>query len=264
MDLQEYRTGNREAEARHPWELARLEVITALMRQHLMGPSSRGYAFLDIGAGDLFLGRELCGRFPVARYIAVDTAFDEDASETEALTAGDARIRTFRSWQETMRSVDSSFDMVLLLDVLEHIEDEAAFLKSLRESSSVTGETLFLITAPAFQSLYSSHDLFLGHYRRYNNRILKELVCRAGLSAIDAGYFFFTLLPPRALRVLCENAGLPRRRQFRGVSGWRPHILRDFLLKEVLSLDFAASSLARKLGINPIGLSNYLICKKAA
>lgn len=70
------------------------------------------------------------------------------------------------------------FDYVLMMDVLEHIEDDAGFLKDIRKYQKA-GTVLF-ITVPAFQFLFSLHDKELHHYRRYDYAGLRSVLEQAG------------------------------------------------------------------------------------
>ena len=64
-------------------------------------------------------------------------------------------------------------DIVLAMDVLEHIQDDYSTLKEWKNTLKPNG--LLLITVPAFQHLWSSHDIFLGHHRRYNKKDISDL-----------------------------------------------------------------------------------------
>ena len=64
-------------------------------------------------------------------------------------------------------SLSSSFnaDIVLAKDVLEHIQDDYSTLKEWKTTLKQNG--LLFISVPVFLHLWSSHDIFLGHYKRY-------------------------------------------------------------------------------------------------
>ena len=94
--------------------------------------------------------------------------------------------------------------MVLLLDVLEHVEDDEGFLSQLRRSPLVGAGTLLLVTVPAHQRLFGSHDAFPRHYRRYDPKRLAERLAAAGFRVERAGEFF---LLPYVLRALCRPYG---------------------------------------------------------
>jgi len=84
-------------------------------------------------------------------------------------------------------------DVLLFIDVLEHVEDDLALLKSYISISSA--DALFVISVPAFKSLWSNHDVFLEHFRRYRKKDLKNLINRAGLVEVDSSYIFGSIFP---------------------------------------------------------------------
>jgi SAM-dependent methyltransferase len=86
-------------------------------------------------------------------------------------------------------------------DVVEHIQDDSAFLRSMAHSL-VTGGRLYL-TVPAFRILWSHEDDDAGHYRRYTCAQLTQLLQKAGLEPEYVTYFFsFLPLPILLLRTL--------------------------------------------------------------
>ena len=84
-------------------------------------------------------------------------------------------------------------DVLLFIDVLEHLEDDSALLKSYISSSSA--DALFVISVPAFKSLWSNHDVFLEHFRRYRKKDLRNLIKRAGLVEVESSYIFGSIFP---------------------------------------------------------------------
>lgn len=93
-----------------------------------------------------------------------------------------------------------------LFDVLEHLEGDADFLRGLR-ARLVPGGRLYL-TVPAGPRLWSSEDVYAGHFRRYRRRDLARVLVRAGYE-VEFTSCFFTPLPPLLflLRVLPERLG---------------------------------------------------------
>ena len=79
------------------------------------------------------------------------------------------------------------------MDVLEHIKEDHTALKEWRNTLKPDG--LLLITVPAFQHLWSSHDIFLGHYKRYNNKSLNDLANSTGLKVVRIHYIFSFIYP---------------------------------------------------------------------
>ena len=99
-------------------------------------------------------------------------------------------------------TADRRFDAIVLINVLEHIEDDDEALREVRDGLEPDGRTAVLV--PAFELLYSRFDAAVGHYRRYR---LPELVAKAegaGLTVQEARYvnsagFFAWLLTARVL-----------------------------------------------------------------
>jgi SAM-dependent methyltransferase len=85
----------------------------------------------------------------------------------------------------------AQFDLVVLLDVLEHLDDEIACLKAL--SGTMAEGAYCIITVPAFPFLWSDHDREHHHRRRYRMRSLKEVFERSGFQMRYGTYFNFWL-----------------------------------------------------------------------
>jgi hypothetical protein len=155
--------------------------------------------------------------------------------------------------------------LVLLMDVLEHIDDDRGFLTALRAKPYIGPDTKFLITVPAYQSLFCSHDAFLGHHRRYSNQLLHRLVDSSGLRVLDIGYFFSTLLPVRMLQVFKERTlSSTATNRSSGVASWTRGGATAAILRGALVLDWRLSRVLHALGIRLAGLSNYAICATSA
>jgi SAM-dependent methyltransferase len=84
-------------------------------------------------------------------------------------------------------------DIILAMDVLEHIKEDHTALKEWRNTLKPDG--LLLITVPAFQHLWSNHDIFLGHYKRYNKNSLNELAESVGFQTVKIQYAFSFIYP---------------------------------------------------------------------
>ena len=93
-----------------------------------------------------------------------------------------------------VKSVDKTTqDLVLMMDVLEHVPDDVALLKEYADTMEKGGRVL--ITVPAFQFLWSGHDVFLEHYRRYTIEMMEKTIRDAGLTPVKSRYFFGLLFP---------------------------------------------------------------------
>lgn len=80
-----------------------------------------------------------------------------------------------------------------MMDVLEHVDDDLALLSDY--VGKVPSGSGFLITVPAFSFLWSAHDDFLEHKRRYTLNQLESVVKQAGLTVKQGNYCFSTVFP---------------------------------------------------------------------
>jgi SAM-dependent methyltransferase len=107
----------------------------------------------------------------------------------------------------------ASFDAAGVFDVIEHIEDDLAFL---REVGGILrpGGRLY-VTVPAFPFLWSQEDTDTGHYRRYTSRTIEAVLQQAGFAVEYPSYFFGCLLPAILLqRSLPYRLGIRFGRQY--------------------------------------------------
>jgi hypothetical protein len=144
---------------------------------------------LDVGAGSGVFSRLLLDH-SAAEATCVDPGYPR---EYEELHAGKP-IRFVHGVTQ------SDADTVLMMDVLEHVDDDAGLLR-LYAGSTPAG-TRFLITVPAFQWMWSGHDVFLEHRRRYTLKQVEDVVRRAGLVPLHACYYYALPLPLAAIRRL--------------------------------------------------------------
>jgi SAM-dependent methyltransferase len=257
MDLRELRAGPGHGSRRHPWERARLRIVSRLLEEERRRPPAR---IADIGCGDAFVLSEFAHRFPAAQFAAVDPHVDDETAALLHQRFG-GRVTLYPTLAEAARA--GRADVVLLLDVLEHIDDDVRFLEQLRQSPLVDAATLLLVTVPAYERLFGPHDVFLGHMRRYDPAVLLDRLARAGFRVTRHGQFFFGALVARTLqrwRAPDAHAARPQS----GVAGWRGGPLLTRLVTELLWLDFASSSALRKGGVRVPGLSAYALCHPSA
>jgi hypothetical protein len=137
-------------------------------------------SLVDIGAGSALFSKELLRLNLVSEIVAVDVGY-----EVERETKGG--ISYCRTTQY------SGFTHFLLTDVLEHVEGDDDFLADI--VSQADRDSAFIITVPALMSLWSGHDLYLRHFRRYTKKQLRHLVEQSGLTVISVRYTYSTVFP---------------------------------------------------------------------
>jgi hypothetical protein len=146
--------------------------------------SVRFSTIADIGAGSGFFAKHLLGRRNEARgATCVDINYDQESEEWLA----DKRV----AYRRAAGALDA--DLYLLMDVLEHVEDDIGFLRSVVEGAPHGAH--FVMTVPAFNFLWSGHDEYLGHYRRYTLTQIADVARRSGLEVGKRCYFFGAIFP---------------------------------------------------------------------
>lgn len=246
MDLIERRAGG----ARHPWEIARAAFVRrALASTGILASTRR---LLDVGSGDAWLAQQLRRELPTrAEIVCWDANY---TAEDQRALAGEHPDIAFVSARPSGR-----FDVLLLLDVLEHVDDDAAFLSRTVMDLATSG-AYALVTVPAWQSLFSQRDRHLAHYRRYSFGSARALLRTSGLRVIADGGLFHSLLPMRAASVLAER--LRGARDGAGVNpvAWDRGPALTSALAGMLGAEARASLLLGRLGVPLPGLSYWAIC----
>ena len=248
--------------SRHPWEQARLSFIKKKMIAY--SDLKKGSVVIDIGCGDVFVSESLANLFPEVWFYAVDTAFTDDLISNYKTKMHVKNLILYKNIEEVVIDVNTKVNTVLLNDVIEHIQDDEKFLKELLQRNCFDAKTLFLITVPAYQSLFCSHDIVLGHYRRYTNTSLKKVLKKSGLITFSLGYFFTSLLLLRIIKVIGEKIfSTTKLKSSTGLSEWEGSELISWFLKTVLLMDIHLVKLFNKIGIKLPGLSNYALCRRS-
>jgi len=166
--------------ARHWYYVSKGRAMLSFLR-HV-----RGASLLDVGAGSGIFSRQLLDAGVCERATCVDPAYKEERVESH-----NGREIAF------VRQVEKpSQELVVMMDVLEHVDDDAGLLRHYSENLPADGWVL--ISVPAFQFLWSGHDVFLEHRRRYTRRQIEDVVARAGLTVVRSRYFFGLLFPAAA------------------------------------------------------------------
>ena len=176
--------------------------IVDLMAPYLEGP------VLEVGAGHgTFTGR-------LASFGQVH-ALEPGPSTSRVLAerfADDARITVERLLVDELPT-EPRFASAVMINVLEHIDDDAAVLRQLHDRLVPGGH--LAIWVPAFDLLYSDFDRRLGHHRRYRRSGLVELVERTGWRVVDARYvnlpgWFSWLIVTRLARMTPSSGPMVR------------------------------------------------------
>ena len=155
----------------HPWWHSRTALARWLLRRERVLPPAR---LLDAGCGwgSTFLALESDGYRM--------TGSDISDQMLERLDASQRRLAVCDLTQAT--AVDETFEAVLAMDVIEHIDDDVAAARQLCRLLRPGG--LLILSVPALPELYGEFDAIQGHRRRYTAETLKETLETAGFRGI--------------------------------------------------------------------------------
>lgn len=228
------------SEDSHWWFRGRRAVIKALMSRAQIAADPR---LLDAGCGT---GRNLVEFGASGRASGVDIS--PQAVEFCRRRGLDA---VSLSPLEDLPFASGEFDLILNIDVIEHVDDDAAVLHELRRVAA-PGATLIL-TTPAYSWLWSAHDESHHHRRRYLRREIEQRAAAAGWRPAFGTYFNSILLPPIALvRRLRRNRDAGLRLDTEATPGALNPVLE-------LPMRFEAGLIRRGLRL-PAGVSIGLVC----
>lgn len=233
----DYERQTHEAEDRHWWYRGRRTVLDGVIAGLALPAGAR---ILDAGCGS---GRNMV---ELARYGTV-TGIELSHTSVEL-----ARARGVGEVVEgsvlDMPFAEGSFELATSLDVIEHLHDDLGALRELRRVVAPGGA--LLATVPAYQWLWSGHDVINHHYRRYTRRSLQAAAERAGWRQVRTTYFNSLLLPVAiVLRVLDR---LNRKTTESSLDLWVPPQPFNWLLERPLAFE---AMVIERGGRIPAGLS---------
>ena len=177
------------------WADCRKELITDLLKKH--SPRKKG-TVCEVG----------CGVGTILSTINKNTHYSCVGIEKNPVDIHKAKNKGLKiiKGDATDFSLHKKIDVVLLLDVLEHVRDDKMAMSNCLRQLRKGG--LIIITVPAFESLWSDFDKKAGHFRRYSKRQITNLLLSNNMKIIFLSYWNFFLLAPVFLlrRILKSNS----------------------------------------------------------
>jgi len=195
----------RELYERHWWWRARTLLVTDALQR--LKPKGGWNRILDIGCGDgLF--------FPILSKFGDVEGVEPVAELVNPENPYRSRIQ-IRSFDESFRP-EKRYSLILMLDVLEHLDDPVAALRHAVELLEPDGT--FVATVPAFMALWTNHDVMNHHYVRYTKGSFRQVAREAGLRIQEECYLYHWTCPvklgvrltERLFRLKPKPATVPR------------------------------------------------------
>ena len=181
----------------HWWYVARRRILAALIAREAELPRDARILEIGCGTGHNF---EMLKGFGRLDALEVDEQARALACKRLGHDVGDAPLPGLPGVP------DGSYDLIALLDVLEHVDNRAESLRSIAAKLRPGGR--ILVTVPAYQWMWSAHDLAHHHKLRYSKKGLRRDAEAAGLKVRKLGYFNSLLFPvAAAVRLLGKLVG---------------------------------------------------------
>ncbi len=236
MDLKELESG---VDPSINWYYQSKKVPLFKYFKKLVKEQNKKITVIDFGSGSGFFAYELFEAFPeqIEDVLLIDIGYSEEEMES-------TKNKPVKKLRYIPHGINDS--IVIMMDVLEHIEDDYAILDDIKKRLGENAH--FFITVPAFMSVWSSHDVYLGHYRRYTIPMVKKLLSHTKCN-IDKQYYIYGSIFPlvwlvRRLKKNEENMTNPESSDMKPLPG--PI---NFLLKQYNTFEMNFRKLNKFFGL---------------
>jgi SAM-dependent methyltransferase len=235
MDLREFTTGIDEG--KH-WYYRTKSIPLLRYFEKCVTQKATRLHLLDIGAGSGFFSQVLLQRFDacIDGVVLVDAGYTQEGISRNKLD----RVQKVTALPDT---ISNSF--ILMMDVLEHLADDRALLAEIRKRTK--GRNYFFATVPAFNFMWSSHDEFLGHHRRYSRTGLVDALCQNGFAMERAYYLYASIFPLVFLLRKLRPKSTPSKSDLRPA-----HPFTNTLLKSVIGIEARVARINTLFGLTCI------------
>lgn len=233
-----------EIDRDHWWFVGRRRILTALIER--WRPRTEPMRILEVGCGT---GSNIA---MLQRFGTVEAIEPDD--HARAFAAQRTGIAIKGGYLPDVPLEDGGYDLIVLLDVLEHIPDDKGALTALRTKLAPGGR--LLLAVPAMPSLWSGHDVAHHHQRRYTAGSLEAVVRAAGYRTLKRTTFN-SLLLPAIVGVRWVNRMLGR-------AGGDADRIPPAPVNRLLTLLFGAERHFAVRGLLPVGVSLALLAEPAS
>lgn len=176
------------AEDTNFWPWVRRRLVTSLVKRFAKPPCD----ILDIGCGNGSLMRQLTETFPGSQVDGIDghlrtLTYCRQRNPDAALMLQDIS-------EATWGSQSRRYDVITIMDVLEHLDHPEAALRQATDLLKPGG--IVIVSMPAHRWLWSPRDLFVGHRKRYDRQMTRTLLKEGGLRPLHINHLFSYLCAP--------------------------------------------------------------------
>jgi SAM-dependent methyltransferase len=176
------------------WHYGRTEAVSSALKS--AGVHTPCTCILDVGAG-------YGGMYEfLHRYGVVQGTEPEADAKQVCIERGYEKF--FANPKEVL-ATSLRYDLIGAFDVIEHVEDDGSFVKELYDVTLPSGH--IVATVPAFQFLWSTHDVTHMHFRRHTAGSMRKLLTAAGYEVVYVRYWNTTLFPIAVLMRLMGRSG---------------------------------------------------------
>jgi len=149
----------------------------------LLPPPDRSLRVLEVGCGQGGFGARLAQQYA---YVGLEPDATSASVAVQRLAEAGGRGEV-RQGDLSVLAADETYDLVCAFEVIEHIEDDHDAMRSWADRVRPGGSVL--LSTPAWQSRYGAADEMVGHFRRYDPPVLRELLTGAGLVDVELVHF---------------------------------------------------------------------------
>jgi len=233
-----------EIEDDYWWNEGRRKILCDLIYEQVN--ESKNLEILDVGCGP---GGTSIAFFQFGNVTGTDISFSGlKLAKEKGLTNVVVSSSTSIPFQS------EKFDIITILDVIEHVQKHKTVLKEIWRMLKPNG--IIVVTVPAYQFLWSQHDVASSHVRRYNNSTITKELKDSQFKIIRTSYFVSFLFPLIAIyRLITKNR--INKKNPKGDLIKFPQPINNFF-KKLMSIE---NKLLKKINL-PFGLSVVCIAKK--
>lgn len=190
-----------EIDGEHWWFVGRRAIVAKLIERY--APAERPLRILEVGCGT---GSNIA---MLEQFGRVDAIEPDDGARAVATQRSGVAVKGGFLPAAADALEDGAYDLIVLLDVLEHIPGDREALTALAPKLKPSGK--LVLTVPAAPWMWSAHDVAHHHQRRYTAATLTRVLAKGGFRPVHRGHFNSLLFPAiaaaRALGQVTRRSG---------------------------------------------------------